>query len=288
MSEAPTESDDHPVHSPEAAHTIITRVFQEADQIETEALTMKDKVMNGVPQRLLVAHLQAEIKEDRSCSSLPGSCMFVFLFCVSCLLAEQTTMTFAIRSLLNEVTSEDANFAFINGTEEQKLLDVDADVGMKVLGNVNTRQDIHSWLRLGFLSLFNDAFESGNPVQWGFNVAVGGIRVSQQVADGEQCYDGEFAVRFTGTGLCYPAQYPGGGYLQPPLPKVLATSGGDADNTMWVLFEDGWEAGVNQVDEVLRPNGTWLRSGQPEFLCCHVQPGNGDGGFKTEICGPLS
>jgi len=218
----------------------------------------------------VIAHLQGEIDEDESCSSLPGSCLFVLLFCISCFLAEQTSMTFAIRSLLHEVTNEDAHFAFINGTEEQQRLGLDEEVGMKVLGNVNTRQDIHSWLRLGLLPIFKESFGSGDPVQWGYNAAVGGIRVSQQVADGQQCHDGEFAVRFFGSGLCYPAQFPGGGYLQPPLPEVLATSGGDADSAMWVLFEDGWEAGLNQVDEFLRPEGTWLGSGQPEAVTATV------------------
>mmetsp|Transcript_18481 Transcript_18481/g.39854 ORF Transcript_18481/g.39854 Transcript_18481/m.39854 type:complete len:787 (-) Transcript_18481:191-2551(-) len=239
---------------------------------ETEQ-SMVERVQQGVRAQHVISHLETEVNEDLSCRSLPGAFLLFGCFMVSCLLADESTLNFSTRSLLNEILTEDANFAYIPGSQFQHDLGADQDVGMKVLDNANTRQDVHSWFRLGFFPLFQGSFATDDPAdtsaivtQWEYNAAIGGVRLSQELAPVEDCRDPGLAKALANFDSCSPAFYFRSTPLSPHLPDILAREV-KADNPVrWFFFSEDWATIEARIDATLRPNSTWLQRRRGESV----------------------
>jgi len=143
---------------------------------------------------------------------------------------------------------------------------MDKDVGMKILENVNTRQDIHSWLRLGFFPQFQDSFlDAGQDVveveekrQWDYNVAVGGVRVLQERSEPTDCPHKELASRLAHFDVCYPASFIGGGYLIPAMDQLVTEDRTDSSKVEWYLYSEGWNSTIERLDRDIGPGSAWL------------------------------
>jgi len=241
--------------------------------VDETDLSMLDRVNKGVQAEEVIGYLTSELSEDMSCRSLPGAITLFACFIVSCLMAEEPTLNYSTRSLLSEIMTEDANFAYIPGSQFQRDLGADQDVGMKVLENANTRQDVHSWFRLGFFPLFQGSFALDEPVdptaiitQWEYLSAVGGVRLSQEFAPLEDCRKPSLAKALANFDSCSPAYHFRSTPLSPHLPDILARRVKEEDKVRWFFFSEDWATIESRIDETLRPNSTWLERRRSESV----------------------
>lgn len=151
----------------------------------------------GVQQKDLMKYLDDEIREEKSCQSLPFTLAMVTIYALVVFNHNQIQPIYAVEDSIMHAIEDDAEFAFSNDYH-----------GHKSMYDVDNFQEYWSWLIDGFIPLFFDQEgdyseqfpETAMPLngppatprsQRGFtlnyNRIIGGIRIRQESSSDEVC-----------------------------------------------------------------------------------------------------
>lgn len=161
-----------------------TKLGEEVDEVSAATVVQKA----GVPQKILLQHVDTELKQDEYLRHVPIAIIFVIVFAASMIMHRHDSAVKALEDTITHDLEENANFAFSDH----------GFMGFKNMYDVNSYTDFYSWMRLGLRPLVmshdkaqpEDILKVPDPKPQhlrlhylNFNRIIGGIRL-QQVRSG--------------------------------------------------------------------------------------------------------
>jgi len=150
-SSAPKQSDSSGVQSAEhrlywwvkrlRIEGVVSSLHQGDEHID---IPVNDVVeLNGVPQSILLRHIQSEIEEEASFRSLPSALFFVFLFAYVLFSHDKAKVVHDVEEAISSDIWENANFAYSSP----------GFMGFKAIYDLNSYADFYSWMKVGIVPL---------------------------------------------------------------------------------------------------------------------------------------
>eukprot|EP00746_Dinoflagellata_sp_MGD_P149948 gnl/MRDRNA2_/MRDRNA2_81913_c0_seq2.p1 gnl/MRDRNA2_/MRDRNA2_81913_c0~~gnl/MRDRNA2_/MRDRNA2_81913_c0_seq2.p1 ORF type:complete len:913 (+),score=157.02 gnl/MRDRNA2_/MRDRNA2_81913_c0_seq2:243-2981(+) len=166
---------------------------------ENQDIHPKDVVdLHGVPQGILLEHLEDEIEEETALLSLPPALWLLIIYVVLLVLHDRAALVREIEDAITWDVEQNANFAYSEPGSESH----------KGLYDLNTHVDFYSWLQEGVRPLLlkhrkqmPEDYQGALPelpqeqralYMNDFNALVGGVRIMQERMPAERASDADF------------------------------------------------------------------------------------------------